>query len=150
MFSRICISNYGNNFCKLKLLPLTYKSYSKKNFHFNEKKLNNNIIRAKSIVFELASCNNFYWFFTGTINQNHNRKDLKWLIRNTNQIIRDCRKKYGGEWYYLFIPEKHKDGSWHIHGLLSYDFMKDFYINENLYLSWSAYDKIRLCFSFKN
>lgn len=35
-----------------------------------------------------------------------------------SQFIRDKRKKYGAKFQVLLVPEHHKDGAWHIHGLI--------------------------------
>ena len=44
----------------------------------NDSKLTENILRSKSKIFELAFCNPWDWFFTGTINPNkQNRTDLE-------------------------------------------------------------------------
>ena len=50
----------------------------------NEKKLNNNITRAKSTVRELGFCNDWEYFFTFTINKQfydrYNLKDFKKVL----------------------------------------------------------------------
>lgn len=145
MLSRLTLSSYVNNKYKLCQTPLTFKSQKRilKNFlKSNNEKLYNNIIRAKSNIFDYCMCNEFYYFVTITVNSEHDRKDLDWLRKTTNQIIRDCRHKYGGYFKFILIPEQHKDGAWHMHGLFDKSFGQDFYINDKNYLSWSSYDKI--------
>lgn len=146
MFSSIYISKFGNSLCKVVNVPLSNKQIwiNKENFKHYSNKLDNSISRARSTIYELALCNNFYWFVTITINSCYDRKNLNWFRSTTNQIIRNLRKKFNGELnlFYLLIPEKHKDGSYHMHGLFSYDFIYDFYINKNRYLSWNSYDQI--------
>ena len=83
------------------------------------RRLQNNISRAKGRVFELGMCNPWEWFFTGTLDgARWDRGDLDAWYGNFSQYIRDQRRK-GYLCAYLLIPEQHKDGSWHIHGLLS-------------------------------
>lgn len=77
------------------------------------------ISRTKSRIFELAGCNEWEWFFTGTLNPEwHNAVNLEGFRKRLSQFIRDCRKKYNTPCRYLLIPEQHKSGAWHVHGLL--------------------------------
>lgn len=81
----------------------------------------NNISRAKARIFELAICNEFQLFCTFTqdekmrdrFNLTEFRKDLSQFIRNKNRGRSEEDKIK-----YLLIPEKHKDGAWHMHGFL--------------------------------
>ena len=75
--------------------------------------------RTKSRIFELAASNPWDWFFTGTLNGEwHDRANLEEFRKKLSQYIRDCRKKYGTPCAFLLIPEQHKNGCWHVHGLL--------------------------------
>lgn len=106
-------------------------------------KLDNNLSRTKSKIFELAYCNHWDWFFTGTIapekgfrdNLNLFKKKLGQFLNNYNKRNPDYPVKY------ILIPEQHKDGCWHIHGLLTGINPKDLYTNANGFLSWRQYDK---------
>lgn len=86
----------------------------------NENKINESILRSKSKIFELAFCNPWDWFFTGSINPNkQDRTDLELFHKQLTQWLRDYNKKYKLNIKFLFVPEKHKDGkSWHIHGFI--------------------------------
>ncbi len=86
----------------------------------NENKINESILRSKSKIFELAFCNPWDWFFTGTINPNkQDRTDLELFHNQLTQWLRDYNKKHKLNIKFLFVPEKHKDGkSWHIHGFI--------------------------------
>lgn len=82
-------------------------------------RLDNNLIRAKSRVRELALCNDFDWFVTFTLDgSKHDRYDLAAFKKEMAQFIRNQRRLKGGEWRYLLIPEQHQDGAWHMHGLM--------------------------------
>ena len=86
----------------------------------NAQKLANNFSRARSMLLQYALCNRWEYFFTGTINAEwFDRFDLSRYYIALSQWIRDKRKEYGTEIKYLLVPERHKDGAWHIHGLLS-------------------------------
>lgn len=86
----------------------------------NNHKLNENISRAKRMIYEYSLCNDFDFFCTFTLDkEKYDRENLKLFIKDLGQFIRDYRKKYDVDIQYLFIPELHKDGkSWHIHGLI--------------------------------
>lgn len=87
----------------------------------NSKKLEESIIRTRSKIFELAFCNPWEWFFTGTLNPKlYNRADLEKYHKDLTKWICNYNKKYGLNIKYLLIPELHSDGkSWHMHGFLN-------------------------------
>ena len=85
----------------------------------NDSKLSNSFSRARTRVFEYASCNEFEYFITLTIDKEKlDRYDLKEYIKKLGQFIRNYRRDYGCDIQYLLIPEKHIDGAWHMHGLI--------------------------------
>jgi len=87
----------------------------------SETKLDPTYSRAKSTILELALCNPWQYFFTGTFNPEwYDRKNLQELNKVLSQWFRDIRKKYKCDMPFLLIPELHpKDKqSWHFHGLL--------------------------------
>ena len=135
------LSNYLENFCHLRLygIPDNYffrlvkfKSIRNNGFdsdvpkieHDNilsDKKLSQSISRARSKIFEYASCNEWQYFFTGTIDKNkYCRTDLQAFYKDFRKWINNQSVKYGQKINFLFIPELHADLiSWHIHGLIS-------------------------------
>lgn len=101
-------------------------------------RLDNNISRTRARIFELAACNEFQYFCTFTQDQTKRdrfdlsefRKDFAQLVRNINRGRAD-----GDKIKYLLIPEKHKKGGWHMHGLLKGLTDKDlraFELSENI------------------
>lgn len=87
----------------------------------NENKIEKNVLRSKSKIFELAFCNPWDWFFTGTLNpKKYNRSDLELYHKHLTQWIRNYNKKHHLNIKFLLVPEKHpSDGvSWHMHGFL--------------------------------
>ena len=85
----------------------------------NEAKLDSNFSRARSMVLQYALCNPWEYFFTGTLDQTKfNRYDLDTFQAKLSQFIRDKRKAYHAKFQVLLVPEHHKDGAWHIHGLV--------------------------------
>lgn len=85
----------------------------------NETKLDSNFSRARSMVLQYALCNPWEYFFTGTLDQaKFNRYDLDTFQAKLSQFIRDKRKAYKAKFQVLLVPEHHKNGAWHIHGLV--------------------------------
>ena len=142
----VALKQIGDKF-KIVVSPIYMEGRrsSLKRFTDTEDKLVNNISRARSKIFELAYCNYFNFFVTLTISPDHNRRDLNWARTKTTQIIRDLRKKYDYPFNFILIPEEHKDGSVHMHGLFDASFLVDFYINDKGHWSWKSYDNIGFC-----
>lgn len=91
----------------------------------NENKLIQSLSRARRTVLELALCNEWAYFCTFTLDkEKYKRDDLPKFHEDITQFCADLRKKYKKMGYdfpiqYVFVPEEHKDGAWHMHGLLS-------------------------------
>lgn len=91
---------------------------AKEHEHY-ETKLDSSISRTRRLVLEKALCNHWDFFCTFTLSSaNGDRDDLKSWMTNFKQWLRDLRKK-GQDIKYLIVPERHEDGSWHAHGLIS-------------------------------
>lgn len=89
-------------------------------FEATGERLSNNIARARSRVRELALCNDWQFFVTLTLDkEKYDRYNLKAFQNDLTQWVRNQRRLKGCSFEYLFIPEQHKDGAWHIHGLVS-------------------------------
>ena len=104
--------------------------------HSDGERFASSITRSKSRVFELAMCNEFKYFCTFTQDENKRdrfdladfRKDFAMLVRNLNRSRAEKIK-------YLLIPEQHKNGAWHMHGLLlglQSDDLREFTLDEKL------------------
>lgn len=90
----------------------------KENKHYDHK-LDSSLSRSKRVLLELALCNQWEYFCTFTQDEEkRSRDDLVEFHEDLTQFIRDQRKK-GFDIKFVFVPEMHKDGSWHAHGLLS-------------------------------
>lgn len=86
----------------------------------HDSKLDQSTYRAKSTIEELAKCNDWQYMVTFTLNgEFHDRYDLKGSYSKLSQRIRNIRKKTSCGISYILVPEKHKDGAWHFHGLLN-------------------------------
>lgn len=78
--------------------------------------------RARAKIFDYAFCNEWQWFFTGTLDQSkYNREDLNTWHKDLTQWLRDYAKnRKMPKIDFLLIPELHADGkSWHMHGLIN-------------------------------
>ena len=129
---KVAKKNPGFEFEKVEL---KYKSEKK-----NDGELDNNISRARSKLFEYALCNDFEYFVTLTLDKTKmDRYNLEEFIKKFGQFIRDYRKKYGVNIQYLLVPEKHKDGAWHMHGLMKGIPPEHLTLNNNGYKEWKAY-----------
>ena len=149
------VSKYASDVAILKKYnEFTYKltlcrSLRKKGFEYskrvrvtgvNDSKLCNNISRAKSKVLEYALCNEFEYFVTLTINKDkHNRYDLKSYYKTFSKFLNNYNYRYSVKVDYLLIPEKHKDGAWHLHGLIKGLPLQHLKRNEHGYLDWTHY-----------
>lgn len=140
---------YKVTYCKrsIKRAGFEEKTNFKRGRDVNDEKLNNNIARARTRVFEYAICNNFDYFITLTVNGDLlNRYNLKEYIKKLGQFIRNYRRDYGVDIQYLLIPEKHKNGAWHMHGLIKGIPKNHLHINEHGYLDWQEYkEKFGYC-----
>lgn len=117
------------------------------NREINEFKLDNNISRAKNMIFEYANCNDFEYFITLSLDQKkYDRYDLAKFIKDLGRFIRNTRQYYNSDIQYILIPEQHKDGAWHMHGLIKGITKDHLQINNNGYLDWVKYsDKFGFC-----
>lgn len=83
-------------------------------------KFSQSYCRARSMVLQYALCNQWDYFITITVNpDNFDRWSLDEIYKYMSQWFRDYRKKYLYNIRYVIVPEHHKDGAWHFHGLIS-------------------------------
>ncbi len=88
----------------------------------HDTKLPASISRTRSKVFELAICNSWEYFATLTFSPEKvaDRYDLEANMKSLRKWINNQNNRHcDGKLAYLLIPEKHKDGAWHVHGLFS-------------------------------
>lgn len=75
--------------------------------------------RAVNNIYNLARCNDWMWFVTMTFNpQLVDNFDFEVCSAKLSQWLKDLRKA-DSSLMYLFVPEQHKSGAWHFHGLIS-------------------------------
>ena len=144
------LKRYGSNIVKISYCHVLREAgwederEQKKKGSVNAEKLDNNLSRAKGTVRELALCNDWDYWVTLTVSpEKYNRydlekyrKDLAEFIHNYNRRSNDTEKVK-----YLLVPEKCKDGAWHMHGFIRGIRPKDLFVNEHGYLDWKQYKK---------
>lgn len=93
-------------------------------------KFYSSISRSKSTVLGLGLCNDWEFFTTFTLSKyKYDRFDLNTWSKDFTQYIRNQRKIHNFDIKYLLVPERHKDGAWHMHGLVSgipWDYLEKF------------------------
>lgn len=84
-----------------------------------EERLAASISRTKSRILELALCNEFTFFCTFTQDEKKvgSRFDLGAFRKDLAQFVRNQNRGREKKIQYLLIPEQHKNGAWHMHGL---------------------------------
>lgn len=100
-----------------------------------ERKERENMSRAVQKVYDLARSNEFDWFITMTFDsQKVDRYDYESCAEALKRFT-DILWHNGNKW--LIVPEQHKDGAFHFHGLVSGDldvtYHKDGIYNLNNY-----------------
>lgn len=80
----------------------------------------NNVMRTRKTLDELGNCNEWKFFVTLTISPDkYDRHDFKAFYKVFSNFIRNCKQNFGFKMKYVFVPEQHKDGAWHLHGLVN-------------------------------
>ena len=76
--------------------------------------------RSKNMIYKLA-CNNKPWDFFVTFTFNGDKVDrynFSEVSKKLSNWIDNIKRKYNcKDMGYIIVPEKHKDGAWHFHGL---------------------------------
>lgn len=136
--------NYnGSNFRICKLNACRNKGYEdidKKNVTCKSEVDRISLSRTRRNIRELALCNNFEYFCTITVSSAKcDRYSLDEVQDNLRKCLRNIRNS-SNNFKYLIITEKHKDGAFHFHGLMSG--LSDLYVNKYGYLSSSKLDTL--------
>lgn len=76
--------------------------------------------RAKQAVYYLARSNVWEWFVTLTVapSDKIDRYNYDEVSKKVRKWLNHLRERKAPDMYYLIVPEQHKDGAWHMHGLL--------------------------------
>lgn len=117
---------YGANDEKIKLTVCSSvrsrgidSPVSTRNAQVNDTKLENNIIRARNAISELAFCNHWDYFMTLTLDpKKFDRSDVPTFQKAFGKFLNNQARK-GSKIEYLYVVEPHADGkTYHMHGLV--------------------------------
>lgn len=87
--------------------------------HSNDEKLANNICRSRNKILEYVLCNDFVFFVTLTLSPDkYDRNSLSLFIKKFGYFVQHYNQRKNANIKYLFIPERHEDGCWHMHGFV--------------------------------
>lgn len=96
----------------------------------------NNVVRAKSVIEQLGACNPWQYFVTFTIDpQKFDRYDFSAFYKSFGKFVMHYRQRKGVKFDYIFVPEQHQDGAWHLHGLINglpLEHLREFTLEEEL------------------
>ena len=128
---------YGESVVDESAIPPAARPTKGREKHDTEERLAASISRTKSRIYELAMCNEFPLFCTFTVDKEKvkDRYNLAELQKRFSQYIRNLNRGREKKIKYLLIPEKHKDGAWHLHGFvdgLCYSDLREFTLEEHL------------------
>lgn len=102
------------------------------------------ISRTKSLVRQYARCNDWKYFFTFTLSpEKWDRFNLKDFYRSFSKMVNNLnyRRFDGNKLKYVIIPEQHKNGAWHMHGIMNGLPEGELIENEHGYLDWPRYSE---------
>ena len=118
-------------------------------------RLRESVSRSKRLIWEYARCNEWEYFVTLTLDEKKiDRKDLQGAVDKMSKMIWKINQSVntGEEWgrqkkiEYVIVPELHKDGSVHFHGLMRGFHKSDIRINEHKHKEWKHWrDNFGFC-----
>lgn len=84
-----------------------------------ERSLSSSFSRTRSKVYELARGQHWDWFITFTFSPDHvDRYDFSVVSSVMSRWLSNIRKRCP-DMRYIVVPEQHKDGAWHFHGIFA-------------------------------
>lgn len=107
-----------------------------------DEKLQESLSRSKRNITDLILCNPFEYFCTFTFNADKvDRYNYDTCQKKLRKFFNNFKSRYAPDFKYLIIPEFHKDGAIHFHGVCSG--FSDGELKENSfgYLDWERYRK---------
>ena len=90
---------------------LEYKRYLSEKASYN---------RTRQVIFDLCMSNMWEYFVTFTFSaEKVDRYSYEDCSKKMVYWINNVKKKFSPELKYVVVPEQHKDGAWHFHGVFS-------------------------------
>lgn len=86
----------------------------------HDKRSAQNLARARRTIRDLILCNPFRFFCTFTFSDSKiDRYDYKACKKAITKFFDNFRTRHASHFIYMLVPERHKDGAWHFHGLVA-------------------------------
>lgn len=90
---------------------------------FGHERSEQDVVRSRrrtiNMIYDYSRSNCWEWFITLTLNPDKvNRYDYSECVKKVSQWLK-YMKKLSPDMLYLVVPEQHKDGAWHFHGLFA-------------------------------
>ena len=85
-------------------------------------RMDESLSRTRRIIRDTLLCNRFMLFCTFTFSPDKvpDRYDFQGLRKSLSQFFNNYRKRHDPNFRYLFVPEHHKDGAIHFHGVTTF------------------------------
>lgn len=85
-----------------------------------ERSAKNSLNRTKQNIYKFSRQADWEYFITLTFDGSKvNRYDFDECMGKANNWFNNQKKRKAPDLKYLFVPEQHKDGAWHIHGVIA-------------------------------
>lgn len=95
-------------------------SDKRKSSSFSERAIYSSLIRSKQAIYKYARQVNWEYFITLTFSPEVvDRFDFDSCMKKSRQWFNNQQKRYASDLQYLYVPEMHESGAWHIHGLVA-------------------------------
>ena len=99
--------------------PFTDEMERLPTFEESERSARNSLNRTKQNIYKYSRQANWEYFITLTFDgAKVDRYDFDICMSKANVWFMNQRRLHASEIKYLFVPEQHKDGAWHIHGVI--------------------------------
>lgn len=95
--------------------PVPFDRVEARDYDF---KLDESLCRSRRAIRDLILCNHFEYFCTFTFADPDMRYDLEACKKVLLRWFNNFRDRYAPAFRYLVVPEQHKDGAWHFHGVV--------------------------------
>ena len=134
-------------------------NYVKKGSVNSEERFEQSLSRSRRLIKDYLLCNSFQMFVTCTFApEKINSFDYTLVRKSLTSFFNDFRKRVSPSFRYLLVPEKHKSGAWHFHGVVKGIPESEFFVPEKIrrkypdgsyklvpntprYVSWKRYEK---------
>lgn len=86
----------------------------------HDAKLDESLMRSRRTIRDLILCNPFDYFCTFTFSpEKIDRYDYTACQKRLAELFKNYKQRYAYNFRYILVPEQHKDGAWHFHGMVS-------------------------------